>query len=196
MPLPSCTILILAAGAAKRMGRAKQNLSWQGKTMLQHCVETCMEAALGPVKVVLGANIELIRPTLANYPDLELIENESWATGMASSIKIGLTYCSNVDYVMMVAADQVHLDAVFLNKLFSVTLDAGALIGAASYEGVLGIPAVFSSIFFPKLLQLSGDQGARKLLMEYQSDVLALPYPAAAIDLDTMEDWEEFLRGI
>lgn len=178
------------------MGQAKQNLSWQEKTMLQHCVETCIESGLGPVKVVLGANIELIRPTLANYPDLELIENANWAGGIASSIKIGLTYCSNVDYVMMVAADQVHLDAVFLNKLFSVTLDAGALIGAASYEGVLGIPAVFSSIFFPILLQLNGDQGARKLLMEYQSKVLALPNPAAAIDLDTMEDWEEFLRGI
>lgn len=195
MPLPTCNILILAAGAARRMGQAKQNLSWQGKTMLQHCVETCIEADLGPVKVVLGANLGLIRPTLADYPDMELIENESWETGMASSIKIGLTHCFNLDYVMMVAADQAHLEAVFLKNLLSATSEAGAIIGAASYEGVLGIPAVFSNIFFPKLMQLEGDQGARKLLTEYQSNVLALPYPAAAIDLDTMEDWEEFLLG-
>jgi molybdenum cofactor cytidylyltransferase len=194
MPEPGCTVLILAAGAATRMGQAKQNLSWQGKTMLQHCVETCMEAALGPVKVVLGANIELISPTLLAYPMVGLIENKNWQTGMASSIKLGIAECSGADYVMLVAADQVHLDAVFLQKLFAETWAAKAIIGAACYEGVLGIPAVFSKAFFPELMQLEGEQGARKMLMEYQSAALSLPCPAAAIDLDTKEDWARFMQ--
>jgi molybdenum cofactor cytidylyltransferase len=192
MSEPICHILILAAGAARRMGQVKQNLQWLGKTMLQHCIDTCLLADLGPIKVVLGANHDLILPTLNQQGRFEWILNENWDAGLSSSIKKGLAHCTSADYVMMVAADQAYLEATFLQKLFADTRTANAFIGAASYEGVLGIPAVFSAASFPALMELEGDQGARKLLQAHAAEVLALPYPAAAIDLDTMEDWKRF----
>jgi len=49
-------IIILAAGASTRMGSPKQQLMYQGKTLLQHTIETALSTECSPVIVVLGAH--------------------------------------------------------------------------------------------------------------------------------------------
>src|ERR1700743_3229576 len=82
-------IVILAAGSSSRLGQPKQNLVYKGKTLLQRAVETAMASICETVVVVLGANTEVIKPTIANY-GVEIVENIEWNEGMASSIRNGL----------------------------------------------------------------------------------------------------------
>ena len=49
-------IVILAAGASTRMGQTKQLLPWKGGTLISHAVNTAINANIGPVTVVTGAN--------------------------------------------------------------------------------------------------------------------------------------------
>jgi molybdenum cofactor cytidylyltransferase len=59
----------------------------------------------------------------------------------------------------------------------------------------LGTPVLFDGIFFPELLSLEGQQGAKKLVFDNQDQVVSVPFPFGNIDIDTMEDFEK-LREI
>jgi molybdenum cofactor cytidylyltransferase len=52
--MPGITAVLLAAGESTRMGQLKALLPWQGKTLLQHQVDTLIEARCREVVVVLG----------------------------------------------------------------------------------------------------------------------------------------------
>ncbi len=48
-------MVVLAAGASRRLGEAKQLVEIGGERLLQRAVRVAAEAELGPVVVVLGA---------------------------------------------------------------------------------------------------------------------------------------------
>ena len=54
-------ILILSAGASKRMGTPKQLLKWGKETLLENAVSTAVNVENASLFVVLGANAELIQ---------------------------------------------------------------------------------------------------------------------------------------
>jgi molybdenum cofactor cytidylyltransferase len=192
----SCGMVILAAGAARRMGRPKQLLVWRGKTLLEHSVETALAADLGPVIVVLGAYEEQIAPHLASYP-VFIVKNQDWERGMSTSIIVGLQKMLElnfaIQYVLFMAADQPLLNSAYLYDIWQNSLDGHKLLGVSSYEGVLGIPAVFNAALFTDLMALEGDRGARQIIQAHAKQALVLPCPTAALDLDTPQSWEEFL---
>lgn len=63
------------------------------------------------------------------------------------------------------------------------------------YDGTLGVPALFRKALFPELLQLHGQKGAKPLIEKYRDHLLPVPFPKGRIDLDTPEDWREFILG-
>ena len=74
-------IIILAAGSSSRLGRPKQLLELNGKTLLQKSIETALNVSIN-VTVVLGANENLVRPTISGFP-INIILNENWISGMS-----------------------------------------------------------------------------------------------------------------
>ena len=58
--MSSPAILILAAGASRRLGQPKQLLAYKGHTLLDHTIQVAKEAQLGPVYVVIGCLSEKI----------------------------------------------------------------------------------------------------------------------------------------
>jgi CTP:molybdopterin cytidylyltransferase MocA len=65
----------------------------------------------------------------------------------------------------------------------------------ARYGGRLGVPAVFSSIFFPDLLAVSGDRGARGILERNSARVGAVDFLEGELDLDTPDDLERMISN-
>jgi molybdenum cofactor cytidylyltransferase len=61
----SIAVIILAAGRSARLGSPKQLLSYRGKTLLQHSIDTALESQASPVIVVLGSGKETIEKELA-----------------------------------------------------------------------------------------------------------------------------------
>src|SRR5580765_8406302 len=91
--LPVATLL-LAAGGSSRLGQPKQLLPFGNGTLLRHAAETALEAALGPVIVVLGAVEEKCRETLAGLA-VTVLANPAWEEGMGTSIAIGMQAVSD-----------------------------------------------------------------------------------------------------
>ncbi len=184
-------VLVLAAGESKRMGRLKQLLPFGGSTLLRHAAMTAMATNLGPVWVLLGAEAERCRETLAGL-DVRTTVNEAWADGMGGSIAGGLAeldrHAPGLDGVLIFLHDQPAITALRLVDLVAGREETD-LIVASLYGGVTGVPAWFHRDLFGELFQLRGAQGARKIIESHASRLRRFDLPEAALDLDTPADY-------
>jgi molybdenum cofactor cytidylyltransferase len=190
-------VIILAAGSSSRLGQPKQNLIFQGKTLLQMAIDNALASVCETVVVVLGGNVSAIQPTIAGQP-VSVIVNPDWQEGMASSIRCGLVELQRISQsfssALLMLCDQPFADSKVLNQLVQKKIDSGMLIIASSYNGIAGTPALFDISIFPELLQLTGQEGAKKLLTNHADKVLAVPFASGGIDIDTMEDYDRLLQ--
>ncbi|MCB0560933.1 MAG: nucleotidyltransferase family protein [Lewinellaceae bacterium] len=196
-------IVLLAAGASTRMGKAKQLLRYQGESLLLRSLRIALETPFYPVCIVLGARAEEMEAELAyerDSRDTLIVYNSAWASGMGSSVAIGMEALlraqPELEAVFFILVDQPYLAAAHLINLKQQLDAAPEKMGAASaYEHTLGVPALFRKALFPELLQLHGQKGAKPVIEKYRGQLLAVPFPQGRIDLDTPEDWKEFLQN-
>ncbi len=193
-----CAILILAAGQSSRLGSPKQLLQYQGTSLIRIVAQTALDSEIGSVTIVLGANANKIGSELV-MPGLRLIENSDWEEGMASSIRAGVKAITDqdpdTDGIMILVCDQPHLEGAILKQLLQVQRDTGLPVAASVYQGKTGTPAVFHKSFFPLLMELKGDTGARKLFLEHSSQVALVPFEEGIIDIDTKEDYQKLIHN-
>jgi molybdenum cofactor cytidylyltransferase len=187
-------VIILAAGSSSRLGTAKQNLVYQGQTLLQRAIETALVSICQPVIVVLGANENVIRPTIEEMP-VNIISNADWQEGMSSSIRLGIKEIQktepNIASVILMLCDQPFVDFSILNVLVKTQTNNGRDIAACAYNDTIGAPVLFDVVYFEDLLLLKGQEGAKKLLVKYSDKVVSIPFPLGSVDIDTIEDYEK-----
>ncbi|MDB5110317.1 MAG: MobA-like protein [Mucilaginibacter sp.] len=186
-------VIILAAGSSSRLGKPKQNLVFQGQTLLQKAIQNALNSVCENVIVVLGANAEMIQPTLTNQP-VPVIYNPDWQEGMASSIRHGIAELQQsiptTTAAILMLCDQPFADAAIINQLVQKKSASPKSIIASAYDGTIGVPALFDQSFFSELLQLTGNEGAKKLLLKYADEVVTIPFLLGDIDIDTVDDYE------
>jgi molybdenum cofactor cytidylyltransferase len=189
----SAAAMILAAGGGSRMRSIKQLLPYGGGTLLTHAIQQAQLADFDRIIVVIGAHAAEVRSALRDLP-VEVAENEDWETGMGSSIFAGLqqleTAGPKTSLLAILLADQPHITAEHLRRMRRAAASAQTPVTAASYNGVLGVPAFFRPEVFPLLASLGGDAGARSLFRGGEVEVTPFPLPEAAVDVDTPEDFE------
>jgi CTP:molybdopterin cytidylyltransferase MocA len=182
--------VLLAAGSSRRLGHPKQLLVWQGETLVRRAARAALDAGVDELIVVTGAERDAVAAALAGL-DLRVVENERWSEGIGTSIAAGVRAASGAA-VLVLLADQPGVDAGLLAELIA-GMDEGHERVACAYGGGIGVPALFSSPSdLDALRALSGDRGARPLLMRAGADVLAIPAERAAHDIDDEVDWRRW----
>jgi molybdenum cofactor cytidylyltransferase len=194
-----CGIVVLAGGQSSRLGRPKQLLPYKESTLIKHAAEVALQAEMGPVVVVTGANADVIGKALEGLP-VKIVVNSGWEEGMASSLRMGLHALvesfPQTDGILFMVCDQPFVTKSLLRCLLQVQQDTGKAITACGYQGKMGTPALFHRSFFEKLMELEGDKGARLLIAAFPDEVAEVPFAAGAIDIDTREDYEKLRNGL
>lgn len=187
-------IIILAAGQSARLGSPKQLLPYNNKTLLENAVDAALETECASIFVVLGANADLVRKELKNKPVM-VLENPEWEEGMASSIRCGIKYITGTilrpDSIIFMVCDQPFVTSSLLLNLLYKKNESRMPIVASDYGNKLGTPALFHRSLFETLLELKGDTGARKILIDNMDKVAKVSFPEGITDIDTKEDYEK-----
>ena len=191
-------LIILAAGASTRMGSPKQLLEYREQTLIHHTVSIAATSLCQPIVVVLGAYAELIEPEIKSFPVIIAL-NRNWSNGMSTSIRLGietlLIFNSELEAIVLMLCDQPFVSTSLINKLVVTYHRSKQPIVASQYGEVVGIPALFDSKFFPHLLELKGDRGARQVIKQSLPMVVRVPFPAGAFDIDTPTDYARLLNS-
>jgi CTP:molybdopterin cytidylyltransferase MocA len=177
-------VVILAAGASRRLGHPKQLVVLDGETLLRRIARTALSGG-GPVTVVTGCRAADMGATLDGLP-VTILENPAWEEGMASSIRAGVAALApGTSGVLLLLCDQPAVDAELLSRLQAAHRADPEAVVACGYGGTLGVPTLIPARHFSRLLALAGDEGARALLRE--GGAVAVPFPAGEADVDGPE---------
>ncbi len=192
-------VVILAAGESKRMGVPKQILPIFGVPMLKYLVDEVLDTEAHPVTVVVGANKTKIVPLLENIP-IGIIDNPNWQKGMGSSIKMGLVgsylITKGFDGLIFMTSDMPFVNAEVINKLINTAIEfPNKTIIASKYAGTLGIPVLYKKERFEDILDMKPEHGAKQFFNKYPDEIVSLDFDLGAIDLDTKEDYYNFLQS-
>jgi molybdenum cofactor cytidylyltransferase len=190
-------LILLAAGASKRLGRSKQLLKYRGQTLLEHSLETALASMAETIVVVLGANAEQIGAGIKN-DKVQVVINCEWKEGMASSIRSGIKAITKigVEGIILMVCDQPYVTCDLLNELIAAHKKTGKQIVACSYQNTFGPPVFFHHSLFDKLLQLKGDVGARNIVKQHSDLVEVIPFAEGAVDVDTEADYQNLRERI
>ena len=195
MSSTSIAATLLAAGSSTRLGAPKQLLNYRGRSLLRHAAETALTSSVTEVHVVVGFEAERMKAELGSL-DIHLVDNPNWNEGIASSIRAGISSLPHsVDAALILLCDQPLITAQVLNELINAYVATGKPIVACEYGGTVGVPVLFARSFFPELLRLQGDRGAKQLITQNLDQVTAIPFPGGSVDIDTLADKERFFAS-
>lgn len=212
-PQNATAAIILAAGSSSRMsnGHHKLLLPLGDRPVLLHVIETALSSQARPIILVLGHQAPQIRSLVTasfNDQDLLIRENPDYQEGMSTSLRVGLqalmaikennSQTSNlpesiVNSTVILLGDQPLLTASIIDTLIASRRATSKSIIVPLYNGKRGNPVLFDARFFPELMEVTGDEGGRSVIMRHPQDVAAVEQgeATASYDIDTWEAYQQ-----
>lgn len=171
--------VVLAAGEGRRFGGPKAPYVLDGERLVDRAVHTLIGGGCSQVIVVLGAWI-------GEVPEAGVVVNESWTSGMGSSLRVGLEAAARTDEgnVIVTLVDLPGLTPSAVRRL----IESGADAAAASYEGHRGHPVLLARRHWAPAAEAAlDDRGARDYLASLGESLLLVEVGDVAdgTDLDT-----------
>ena len=189
--------VVLAAGAAKRMGCCKQLLPLGAKTMLWQSASIACRSLLNPVVLVTGARHRQVAATVADLP-VRIAHNPHWRQGQAGSLKAGLQALPpECAAVMFLLADQPLVTVELIDGLIGLYRSGAGSIIVPEFCGRRGNPVLFGLNRWKKeFMELTGDIGARRIIAAHPESIAVFSAESAScfLDADTAEEYRLICR--
>jgi molybdenum cofactor cytidylyltransferase len=192
--------IYLAAGDSRRMGTNKLLLDIGGIPLGSLALQAALESKVHQVLVITKRDDRLtwIVPHLfrSEYgKKWASVQLEKSNQGQAYSIISGLTEAIhlNAGAVLLQLADQPFVTTAIINFLIEAyRKEPSKLFFACCHQGIVRPPVLFTKNFFPRLIELQGDKGARDLLkgdFREKGEIYDFDYEEFLFDVDTMDDY-------
>lgn len=187
---PQVAGVVLAAGRSTRMGGPNKLLEKvDGKAVVRHAVEALIDAELSPILVVTGHMSDDVERTLTGLP-VSFVYNSAFAEGLSTSLRVGIAAIpDSADGAVVALGDMPRLTSALVRSLVTAfDPTAGRLVVLPVVDGKRGNPVLWARRFFPDLMAIEGDVGARHLLGVHAEAVVEVAAgDGALIDVDTPE---------
>lgn len=199
--------LVLAAGASRRMGRAKALIDFRGRTFLESVLETLAAGGCAGSVVVLGHDPDTIRAgaRLGLRPDTHVVVNPDWEQGQFTSVQAGIravaaaaasaaTSAATAGPVACVVAlvDQPHIPASVIRALIETFIATRAPIVRPTHAGRGGHPVLLSAALFKQILTLPTTATLYDVMQRHATGRVDVPVESEAVrqDVDSPRDLE------
>lgn len=185
-------VVVLAAGASRRLGRPKQFLRRGGLPLLLRQLRLASGLLRGPagrvIVVVTGARRFAVARA-ARHGGAQVAHAADWPQGMGRALARGVAAVPPGQAVLVLTVDQHRVRRRDLARLLARWRRAPWRPAAAWYAGGPGVPAILPGSWRARLLRLSGDRGAGPLLRAAGRRLSGVAMPRAAVDVDWPDDW-------
>ena len=161
-------IILEAAGDSKRFGSNKLlHIMDDGRPMIASILD-----AVRPLEAYRKIIVTQYDEVAELAPDFEIVRNDRPDLGISRSMQLGLTAAGDADAYMFCVCDQPGITAATLEKLIEAYKKGSAGIVSLAWQGKMGNPKIFSSLYREELMSLSGDTGGRQIIDAHKKDLL------------------------
>jgi molybdenum cofactor cytidylyltransferase len=189
---PRIAAVVLGAGRSRRMAPHNKLLipDRTGKTMIARVVDNVLSSGARPVLVVLGHMAEEIETALGGRP-VQYVHAPDYAEGLSASLKAGIAAVPpDCAAAVVCLGDMPLVTGRMIDRLLAAyDPTEGRRIVLPTFRGKQGNPMLWDREFFPEILQISGDSGARFLVGKHIEAVAEIEMADDAVlrDFDTTE---------
>ncbi|WP_433603017.1 nucleotidyltransferase family protein [Nocardia sp. CA-135953] len=189
MTIEFVTAVVLAAGASRRLGTAKQLLPYRNTTVLGATLDVVRTCAFDQIIVTLGGAATAIRQQV-DLAGLEVVMAEDFGSGCSSSLRSALPLVHpRAAGIVLMLGDQPGLSAATVERL--IAEGKSTAITVCRYHDGIGHPFWLSRSVFGESARLRGDKAVWKLIESGRVPVSGLDVDAAMpLDVDTWDDYE------
>jgi molybdenum cofactor cytidylyltransferase len=189
---PTIAAIVMAAGRSRRMAPHNKLLVTDpsGKTMIARVVDNVLSSNARPILVVTGHMAEQIEHALGGRP-VRYVHAPDYAQGLAESLKAGIAAvppeCAGA---IVCLGDMPLVTGRMIDRLLAIyDPEEGRSIVLPTFRGKQGNPMIWDRRYFPEILQISGDSGARFLIGKHAEQVAEVEMADDAVlrDFDTTE---------
>ncbi|WP_341304456.1 nucleotidyltransferase family protein [Pseudomonas sp. TMP25] len=185
---PGCIGLVLAAGFGQRFGSDKRVAKLANGSKLLAATLLRAQEAFSDVRVVL--KVEDDAQALAIPPGIQVVRAAQAKQGMGSSLAAGIQSLANTQAtaVAVLLGDMPWISLATLRQLQSQAHAENIVV--AYCNGQRGHPVLFGRRFWPELMQLQGDNGAKGLIATHAQQMIEVTLADSGIlqDVDTPAD--------
>ncbi len=186
------TVIVLAAGRGSRFAAGSHKLAapfGDGRSVLATTLGQAMASHLQVVVVTTEPFADLARQSVAARDVVVLPEVGSLdaiGVGMGHSISAGVRARPHAGGWLILPGDMPLVQSSTLVAVARL-LDDHAVV-YAQHRGKRGHPVGFAPELYSELIELSGDEGARRLVARYPAFGVELDDAGILVDIDTEED--------
>jgi len=189
---PTIAAIVMAAGRSRRMAPHNKLLvtDQAGKPMIARVVDNVLSSNARPILVVTGHQAEQVEHALAGRP-VRYVHAVDYGQGLAESLKAGIAAvppeCAGA---IVCLGDMPLVTGRMIDRLLSMyDPDEGRMIVLPTFRGKQGNPMIWDRKFFPEILAITGDSGARFLVGKHAEKVAEVEMADDAVlrDFDTTE---------
>jgi CTP:molybdopterin cytidylyltransferase MocA len=175
--------LVLAAGAGSRFGGGKQLAELDGVPLLEHSILAMTHASVGRVVVVLGAGADEVISGV-NPHGADFVVCDRWDEGQSASLACGLAELAECEAVVITLGDQPRLSPNAIRRVIAARGDGFDAV-RATYGGEPGHPVLLERRLLARMRNVSGDHGARNLLLSVSTREVPCDDLGGGEDVDT-----------
>ena len=183
--------ILLTAGQSKRMnGENKLTKEIQGTPLIKHSVKNIFASSIDELIVVLGHQKETIEKLINKNEKIKFVFNKDFESGIASSIKTGLNNLSEKTEAFFIClGDMPMVNPNIYNQLIK-SINKKEII-VPTNKGQQGNPVLFAKSMKEKIINISGDVGAKKILELNKNKILNVEVGNQSIrkDFNTKDDF-------
>jgi molybdenum cofactor cytidylyltransferase len=186
--------ILLAAGAGSRFGGDKLLAPLHGKPLVLHAVDALRAAVTEIIAVVRPGDADLA--AVLTQAGVRVAVCDQAAAGMGHSLACGARLVPPDCDVLVALGDMPAVTPHTIARIVA-SLDAGAATSVPRHQGQRGHPVGFSSRLVPDLQSLTGDHGARRVLLENAVSVQEIDVddPGVLLDVDTRGALQEAMQA-
>jgi len=180
-------VVVLAAGASTRLGRAKQFVLHRGEMLVRRAARLALATQPHDAVVVVGFDADSVFREVDALA-LRRIDCMDWRLGLGASLRAGVDALSaHCNGVLVVLCDQPALDAAHLLALCAAWYGAPDRGVASHYANRLGVPVLLPRAWFAAV-DAASDHGMRDLLAQHAGQIDAISNEDLAVDIDRPDD--------
>jgi molybdenum cofactor cytidylyltransferase len=185
--------IVLAAGAATRFGGGKQLAELGGRPLVEWALRAMAASPVGRIVVVLGCGSESVVESVDLHRAQPVI-CDRWQEGQSASLACGLGALDGVDAAVVTLGDQPRMRPEAINRVIG-SRGPGAAAVRATYGGEPGHPVLLERELFEPLRDVTGDHGARHVLVSATTVEVPCDDLGGGEDVDTRAQLDALRAG-
>lgn len=189
---PRTAYILLAAGQSSRFeGRDKLLADLEGRPVLEHSARL-PEMTKDDAHFAVVRSEDTQRENVLEDLGWTVLKNPDAARGQSTSLKCAIKAVierSIIDQVVILLGDMPRVGSGHISKLLEAANRADVTAIMSRSDTLSCPPALFKREHFESLLQLKGEQGAKRIFDALDTGAITLPIDdASAQDIDTPAD--------